>query len=358
MSELEEAGRAWVKTWNYSNGVPQLFPREHLDSVVLTRLRDVLRQTEQLWMSQNQWFTSAEPEIAYSAPSPALDRHVYDAQFSDMPPLEDWAIQLGNIHGALSAMRNNLFRDVLTRSTGWGKSKLNRKVPNINLDWPKCNTKQEWETLRTAFYFIPTVVLDRIEVTQPFRDLMPPGATPTDHWMRMGGMQSSRRFDSANKHERPAEVGVNWLLSGPHKLPPGVHATDVRQRLDTTDLTDPEPVLSFATTQPIVNPMQIQSLDVLTMVRYSAPDRPNMSPWGASRRDLWTQILEHLFAVWTLQFGKESARTRSDHLTPPNEWWIKTPDARFIATGSGEWKVGVGLNLASYALHNTPELHA
>lgn len=356
MSDSEVIAKDWISTWDHSDGQPQLLPGRHLDSVVTTRLRDVLKQTALLWDEQNAWWLSIGLEVTYTPPPEPQGRHSYDVQYGEIAPVEAWAVRLGNIHAGLSAMRNNLFRDILTRSTGWSRAKSVRKLRNVNLDWPICTSAEDWKTFRETFSFIPEAILERIEVTQPFRDRMEDGIEPTPEWMRMNGVQSSRRFDSANKHYKPAEIGTNSVLGHAESRDPNVEISGVQQRFDTTDLTDPEPLLSFTTTSPILDPAEVQSISVVTMVRYALPDEPGMSPWGASRRDLWVQIIDHLFLAWTVQHGAESARSRTDRIALSRSWWANTPDARFHSGPGRKWQVGVAENIAQVALQELAEL--
>lgn len=332
-----DTSSAWEQSWLSGPNGPVLIPGTHLDKSIQYRLERALHEAAALWDQQCSALRDTTPEVIYEAPEEPSGWHRYYANLRHKLPLHEWAVERANIHSRLLTMRNSLFREILRRSSGSTEKRIKKKVGY--LDWPNAITADDWIDKRKNLSFVPEVILDRIEVTQPFRDKYPDGSPPSEDWVRQGGVQSSRREANEDKHERTATLAVNLTC------PRGVIANysfsiiDQDQREAYSSPFDGQPIFSVKADLDCSNLVLVKEVTVHLVVPNSGIGSKDAYPWTLASEGLWHQLLESLWVFHVILLGREAANEASDPLVEKFTSFWASGDTKYQLSDRESWRV-------------------
>ncbi|NDK30203.1 hypothetical protein [Nesterenkonia haasae] len=232
-------------------------------------------------------------------------------------------------------MRNNMFREVLKRSSGLTEKKVKKKVGH--LDWPNSTTKDDWDTKREKLSFVPDVILDRIALTQPFRDKLPDGSPPSADWMRQGGVQSSRKEANDDKHERNTSLAVTLTCDGGVRANYSFRRIAQWQRDLLNSPGDGEPIFCLKTGVECVDPVHVYEVAAHLVVPNPSVETQDRQPWILSSRNLWHQLVENLWIFHVVLAGREIAGPITGPLHTKFESLWGYGDMRYQLSSEGAW---------------------
>lgn len=342
---------SWEESWFSGPNGPLLIPDKHFSTTVTHRLEKVVREAAWLWETQRAALAKTHPEVSYAPPSDLADWHHYNADLKHELPLNAWSVDRGAVHSALVSMRNDLFRELLANSGGWTDKQLKKKVEHR--DWPNSLSASEWKDTRAELGFVSDVILDRIEITQPFRDRNPGGTPATKDWMRQGGVQSSRRAANEDKHEGTVSVAVN-LVNPCASSNYDFTIVDIDTRDHRSAPGDDKPLISIQTDAERPNPLSVDHVVARLVVPNRSQETRQEQPWTPANRDLWHQVIENIWVLHTVQAGVEIARNLTQALVEQFiDFWDRG-DMIYEASGDG-WSVPADTPNPFQRLHE--ELH-
>lgn len=331
-----DASTAWEESWPEGpDGEPILIPGKHLDQSVQYRLEKALREAADLWEEQRAGFSATSPVVAYEPPADPAGWHQYFAELAEDLPLHEWSVERANIHSRLVAMRNDLFRDILKRSSGAPEKKVKKKVGF--LDWPNSITEDDWRSVREKISFVPDVILDRLATTQPFRDNRPDGSPPSADYVRQGGVQSSRKEANDDKHERTPILGM--ILTCPEGILTNFSfkAVAFEHRNFRNSPGDGEPIFRLQTDVDSLDPAHVFDIAAHLVVPNSSQESKDEQPWVIASRSLWHQLLENLWVFHVVLAGKQVANPITDPLLVKYESLWGYGDMRYQLSTEGSW---------------------
>ncbi|MUK01627.1 hypothetical protein GM708_06610 [Vibrio cholerae] len=329
------------KNWLQNQDSPQLQPGRDLTEVPLQRLRWAFAKASSFHEAQVAWFQTYAPEIKYVSKSSGT---THEFSLSIRPPVDQWALLAGEIFNQLSSARDNLFRDVVRRASGWSDDETRNNIRG-GVYWPSCFTEKQWRTTAKKYSFIPPVIMDRIELFQPFRDLRPDGKTPDEEWMKAGASTWARFLNNQDKHDEPMRVTTHHYLGSSV-----IAQTDFRvlkkprQRWDYTDPQSNEPLLTLYS-EPVEDfRIIVPAIDVVVTAK-----GPSKIKWDPLNNGLWSALFESQLVIKTVYYGREKAQERSIPLAEyaPTTGWN---DFRYELQSGGSYKLTPRRNYAQEVL--------
>ncbi|MEV8130727.1 hypothetical protein AB0O54_06265 [Pseudarthrobacter oxydans] len=324
------------KNWLQNQDSPQLQPGRDLTEFPLQRLRWAFTKASSFHEAQVAWFQGYTPEINYVSKSSGT---IHEFSLSIRPPVDEWALLAGEIFNQLSSAKDNLFRDIVRRASGWSDEETRNNFRG-GVYWPSCFTEKQWKSAVKKYSFIPKVIMDRIELFQPFRDLRPSGKTPDEEWMKAGASTWARLLNNQDKHDEPMRVAVHHYLGSPIITQTGFTVRNKpRQRWDYTDPQSNEPLLTIYS-EPIEDiRITVPAIDVVVTAK-----GPSKLKWDPLNSGLWSALLESQLVINTVYYGREGARELGIPImeyAPPTSWtdykYVLQPDGGYNLITPGNY---------------------
>lgn len=340
LKEFQVSSEGWDQNWPTMPGSPPcLRPGTDLSDLPLKRLRWAFEKASVFYSNQVEWFRRYTPVFDQISNSEGT-RHEFLLLME--PPVGDWRFLGGEIFNHLSSARDNLFKEIVKRSTGLSDKEIKKQFGNVY--WPTCFQEQEWESLAKRFDCIPKVIMDRIEVFQPFRDRHIDGKPADIDWKRSSVSAWSRRLNNDDKHDQPPEVAFNYYLGDSviaHKAV--TFTSEPQQRWDTTDPLAADPILTLHTAHGETPHITIPYVDIVLMIRSSSHAR-----WSPFNSGVWSALVESQMVLNTVYYGRD----RADALQIP--WVYATQDNwadfRYELNSTGGYDLLRRSNLAQKAI--------
>ncbi|WP_299169054.1 hypothetical protein [uncultured Arthrobacter sp.] len=330
------------KNWLQNQDSPQLKPGRDLSEVPLQRLHWAFTKASSFHESQVTWFQGYTPDTEYVSKSSGT---IHEFSLSIRPPVDEWALLTGEILNQLSSARDNLFRDVVKRASGFSDEEIRNNFRG-GVHWPLCFTEKQWISVMKKYSFIPEVIMDRVRLFQPFRDLRPDGKTPDEEWMKAGASTWARFLNNQDKHDEPVRVTAHHYLGGPVTAESEfILRKQPRQRWDYTDPQSNEPLITIYS-EPIEDLRIIApAIDVVVTAK-----GPSKIRWDPLNSGLWSALLESQLVINTVYYGREKAQELSIPImeyAPPKGW----TDFRYVLQPGGGYKLTARGNYAQEALN-------
>lgn len=329
--------------WLQNEDSPQLQPGRDLSENPLQRLHWAFTKASSFHALQTTWFQNYTPDIKQVSKSFGT---IHEFSLSIRPPVDDWALLAGEILNQLSSARDNLFRDVVRRASGWSDEEVRNKFRGRGgVYWPSCFTEKQWETCKKKYSFIPNVIMDRIKLFQPFRDLHPDGGTPNEEWMEAGASTWARYLNNQDKHDEPMRVTIHHYLGSPVIAKSGFTVRkEPRQRFDYTDPQSNEPMVTLYS-----EPVEDFGITVPVIEVVVAAKGQSKIKWDPLNSGLWSALMESQLVINTVYVGRERAHELSipiGEYAPPPNW----KDFQYVLQSGGEYNLITRRNYAQEAL--------
>lgn len=329
------AANAWLRSWSSGPYSPVLTFGNSLDLTIQYRMERALEEAAKQWETQRARLKATIPKVTYISPDEPEGWHRYYVSLEDDLPLHEWAVERGSIQSRLVAARNNLFREILKRSSGWSENRIKKKVGY--LDWPNALTLNDWHDIQNDLQFVHWLILNRVEVSQPFRDRRPDASLPSQDWMRQGGVQSSRQEANDDKHKRTLDLQINLLgtWEGRHNHEFTINGLEDRNLNNSPH--DGEPVVRLKIDSKQPNPLSLREIEAHIVIPNRSQETRDISPWSAASEALWYQLVENVWALHAVQVGPELAYEFTGPLVSKYErLWIHG-DMTYQVSREGEW---------------------
>lgn len=329
------------KSWLQNQDSPQLQPGRDLSAAPLQRLRWAFTKASTFYTSQVAWFQGYTPHTRHISKSFGT---IHEFSLSIRPPVDEWALLAGEILNQLSSARDNLFKDVVRRASGWSDGEIRRNLRG-GVYWPSCFEEDQWESVMKKYDFIPEAIMDRIMLFQPFRDLRPGEETTDRDWMRAGASTWARQLNNHDKHDEPMRVTAHHYLGDSITTHSQfIFREEPRQRWDYTDPQSNEPLVTIHS-EPIKDlRITVPAIDIVLMAK-----GPSELKWDPLNSGLWSALWESQSVINTVYYGRARAQELSIPLmeyASPRSW----TDFRYVLQPGGGYKLLIRGNHAQKAL--------
>lgn len=329
------------KNWLQDQESPQLRPGRDLSEVPLKRLRWAFTKASDFYASQLAWFQEYTPNIRTVSKSFGT---IHEISLSVRPPVDDWSLLAGEIFNQLSSARDNLFKDVVRRASGWSDGEIKKNLRGGTY-WPSCFEEEQWESVMHKYNFVPEAIMDRIRSFQPFLDLRPGGKATDKEWMRAGASTWARRLNNHDKHDEPMRVTAHHYLGGPITTHSDfIVREELEQRWDHTDPLSNEPLVTIHSEPTEYLRVRVPVIDVVLMAKGQADLQ-----WDPLNSGLWSALCESQSVINTVYYGRDNARELS---IPFMEYASQRSwtDFRYVLKPGGGYSLLIRGNYAQMAL--------
>lgn len=308
---------------------------------IQSRLRRAFKLAAELRNDQFQYFSQISDPLTKLSSSTTTEHH-WDTEFQ--PPEVDWSLAAGEIFNHLSSLKDNAFKEIAkTFSAG---NNINAKTVR-SAYWPSCNSAEDWSRFEERYSFIPASIMDRIEVLQPFRDVLPPEPNSSSDEYRKNPEPSAstwaRRLNNSDKHDSPIDISVWTYANGSIvSLSDFTVAAPYRIRESLEAFATGEPLLKIFSEPVSELNIAIERLDIQVMQRVDS------GMWGNLNYNIWQALLENFAIICTLCRGQDFLHAN----LPP--WLLVRPtiwsDFSYFFNGTSYEIQDVAINLPGRSL--------